>query len=535
MLQAGFARGLSCFILAWAIAFALPASPARAEGIDRIAATADRLEFKVFARHGQTLSLVEQHPYDSAQKLDAAPRVWTGEVGDAISLPRFDHGRDRLYSKFTLVDPKAGTPVGPTLFVTDLSPIGVTPGEPIKTASIKGVSAVEDIDDAAALGAHHAAENIKLDEMLEPSGTSETHWDVDGISIPINTRMLSRVDDRVRRFTAAGIRVYFIVLNGVPKPGQPLHPLVHPRTDLAGVPNGLAAFNTVDEAGVRTFRGLLEFLAQRYNGTDPKQGRVTDFIIGNEVQSHWEWYNLGEADEKVVEEDYARTLRIADMAVRSRNPAGRVYVSMDHHWTLAYSTPTRSISGRRLLDDLASRTRREGDFPWQVAFHPYPENLFDPRSWNDKTAVYRFDSPRITFHNLEVLTAYLQQPAMLYAGKPRNVILSEQGFNLTDKPDGQQNQAAGFAYAWYRVSRMPGVTAFMLYRHVDAAHEGGLHLGIRAMGGPDNQMGEPRLIYNLLRDADTDRWEKTFDFAKPIIGIKNWDEIAPRVISNDSR
>ena len=119
-----------------------------------------------------------------------------------------------------------------------------------------------------------------------------------------------------------------------------------------------------------------------------------------------------------------------------------------------------------------------GDFDWHVAYHPYPADLFDPRTWLDKTALPNADTPKITFKNLEQLTAYLRRPEMLCHGKPRRVILSEQGFNTPDGPDGQTLQAAGYCYGWIKASRLEGIDAFILNRHVDNAEEGGLNLGL---------------------------------------------------------
>ena len=66
---------------------------------------------------------------------------------------------------------------------------------------------------------------------------------------------------------------------------------------------------------------------------------------------------------------------------------------------------------------------------------------------------------------------------MLCHGKPRRVILSEQGFHTPDGPDGQTLQAAGYCYGWIKASRLDGIDAFILNRHVDNAQEGGLRLG----------------------------------------------------------
>ena len=52
----------------------------------------------------------------------------------------------------------------------------------------------------------------------------------------------------------------------------------------------------------------------------------------------------------------------------------------------------------------------EGDFDWAIAYHPYPQNLFDPRVWADTEATFTFDTPKITYKNLEVLDAWVRQP-----------------------------------------------------------------------------------------------------------------------------
>jgi hypothetical protein len=115
---------------------------------------------------------------------------------------------------------------------------------------------------------------------------------------------------------------------------------------------------------------------------------------------------------------------------------------------------------------------------------------------------------------------------MLCHGQPRRVILSEQGFDTPDKPDGQAVQAAGFCYAWVKVARTEGIDAFILHRHVDNAAEGGLNLGLwthqqGTIATPDSK----KRIYDVFQAAGTPEWESTFRFALPIIGIQSWDEV----------
>ena len=158
-----------------------------------------------------------------------------------------------------------------------------------------------------------------------------------------------------------------------------------------------------------------------------------------------------------------------------------------------------------------------------MAYHPYPENLFEPRFWNDTTALETDDTPRITFKNLDVLTRYLQRDELLFNGQPRRVILSEQGFHTPDGPDGETIQAAAYCAAYKRVEQLDGVDAFILHRHVDNAHEGGLRLGLRSLEAGNGKAHRKKLIYECFRAADTPQWEQAFEFALPITGRTSWE------------
>jgi hypothetical protein len=125
-----------------------------------------------------------------------------------------------------------------------------------------------------------------------------------------------------------------------------------------------------------------------------------------------------------------------------------------------------------------------------------------------------------------MLISFLGREDLLYRGTPRRIILSEQGFHSTTKPDGEQLQAAAYAYAYYRIDHMPGIDAFILHRQVDHPAEGGLNLGLWKRD-PNGKPTEKKQIYEVFRHADMPDWEQTFEFALPIIGIKSWSEVLP--------
>jgi hypothetical protein len=143
---------------------------------------------------------------------------------------------------------------------------------------------------------------------------------------------------------------------------------------------------------------------------------------------------------------YAQAFRILHGAVRTASANARLYISFDHHWGVGMHgiSPEEAVPGKDYLDAFAKLT---SDLDWHVAWHPYPEDLSNPRAWADKTVTGDENTNKVTFKNLEVLCRYLRKPELLFKGEPRRVILSEQGFHLLLEPDGETLQAAAYAYA----------------------------------------------------------------------------------------
>jgi hypothetical protein len=495
-----------------------------------------------FAGGAERARLVELRPYQSypSDRSDRSedaqadrPTLWHGTPSQRpIDLPRFDGQRDRLYSKFQLVDADTRQPRGAPHYVDDLAGLPAWDFDMPWPKSKKGVTCPVDIEDLKALGVKYVDTNLVLNGLLDwrSEDPAET-WEVDGQKIGINLGYVRQFDDQIKRMNDAGINVTLIILNGVPTAPDPDNPLIHPRTDLANAPNHLGAINVTDERGLRCFRAAMEYLAHRYSDPNGEHGWISGYIIGNELQAHWHWHNTGSVDAAELVRDYANQLRVAWLAVRRYHSKVRVYVSMDHHWTARFGgDPLKSVPGDELLERLNTVVQSEGDFPWHVAFHPYPENLGRPQFWEDQTAVLGFDTQRITFRNLEVLPAFLRQERLLYHGRPRRIILSEQGLHCPDGPDGEKVQAAAYACAYYKVSHLPDIDAFILHRHVDHRGEGGLRLGLWSckQDGPNPCAPDrKRLIWDVFRLADTDQWTQAFEFAKPIIGIKDWTEALP--------
>lgn len=395
-----------------------------------------------------------------------------------------------------------------------------------EAASKKGLQ-VEIVADALALGVKHAALNFNLGQLIDPTGdTNNPSWESAGRSFHFQRAYLAAMDRQIKALSERGVIVNLIVLAYQSNDPAVNRILIHPQC-ATNAPNRLGHFNTVTEEGRRWLTAALEFCAERWARPDQKFGRVSGYIIGNEVNSHWWWANMGRVGMEEFADDYLRVVRLARTAIRRQASWPRVYVSLEHHWNIRYPAgdERQSFPARAFMDYFARQARGGGDFDWHVAFHPYPEDLFEPRFWHDKSATTNvLTTPRITFKNLELLPVYLQRPEFLFNGQPRRIILSEQGFHAPKGADGEVIQAAAYCYAYKKIERLDGVDAFILHRHVDHKDEGGLLLGLRGLQPRGDEARPKKKIYACFRAADTPEWEQEFSFALPVIGITNWNQ-----------
>lgn len=384
----------------------------------------------------------------------------------------------------------------------------------------KGVTCPVDLDDVAALGAAQAAINIQPTHAFLPANApdpaTEFLLEADGVRLRFDPRWAARLEAEVTGLASRGVKVIAIVTCAIPPGADNTHPLVHERCDVARAPNHLTAFRVNDRSGAAHFIGFLRFCATRFEG-------IAGYVIGNEIDAHWQWHNLGEATAGDVIAQHARELVLACRALHGVRPDLRVFTSLTHSWALPHAlSPRRALAARTLLRALLAHDELRA-LHWDVAYHPYPENLFEPRFWNDRTAFLAQDTPKVTLKNLEVLLDELARD-----GRGRHVILSEQGFHRPDGDDGDDVQAAAYALAWRRVEAMDGVDAFLLHRHVDHRNEGGLRLGLWSCDPASADPCQPlakRRMHEVFRAAGTPAFGDVARFALPIVGLRSWDEV----------
>lgn len=499
--------------------------PLEGIGVTEVAASAREI---LLTTRQEGLVHVVELPFHQGYAAAAsnAPIILTFPASRTLQIPRFDQDRDRLYSGFVAIRTNSlgqRETLGPIRYVEKPANISQYPLPYPAAASKKGLQ-VQMVEDALALGIKHAALNLNLGALIDPARQANNYtWKMDGEVFHFNRSYLDSL--RIKQLSDAGVNVSLILLayaNGNPARDV----LLHPWYD-ASAPNKLGAFNVRTAEGVKWLKATMEFLAERYSRPDAAYGQVWGYIVGNEVNSHWHWYNMGHARPDLVAQEYEKAVRLIHTAVRKFSPSARVYLSLEHHWNIASGRNLfRTCTGRGLMDDFNRFAQMGGNYDWHLAFHSYPENLNNPRTWEDKSATATPATPRITFRNLHLLPAYLSQPDLLYYGQPRRIILSEQGFNSLGTLESELDQAAAYCYAYRKVEAIAGIDSFIYHRHVDHAREGGLNLGLwrrqpDSIANPATQ----KPIYRAFQAADTSDWPAVFDFALPIIGIKRWDEI----------
>ncbi|MDG0810951.1 DUF5722 domain-containing protein [Cohnella rhizosphaerae] len=489
------------------------------------------------AHPGATVGIYALPLYEDEKEADFASMTPLAESAAgptfSLSFPAVEGAKNRAYDKFVAVLADGGEFAladGPK-YVTNPEALAANREPYPVTDSIKGLQ-VQLPADAERLGVRHGAINIAYNEMLTLTdhGASSIPFTYEGQTYYFRKSAVDGLDSQIKSMTDNQMAVTAILIlyrTGMTDPDSPNKDIVHPDATAEGT---VFAPNLTNETGVRYYAAITRFLAERYSRADRAYGRLAGYIVGNEVGQNKVWNNMGPKLLGEYVKQYERQLRLTYNIVRSVNASGRVYISLDHFWNDYQSPDSQWIySNRALVDALAKLAREGGDYAWNVAFHPYPEDLFDPKTWEDTTATDSFDTQRITFKNLQVLTQYLQLASMTYEGAQRHVILSEQGFHSGgNTPEEQRIQAAAYAYAYYKVKSLTGIDAFILHRHVDHAGEGGLNLGLWTnMKGQIAEADQPKAIYDVFKRIDTVQSLEATAFAKAIVGVADWAEAIP--------
>ena len=486
------------------------------------------------------LKLIEAQPWQELWKGDisVAQAETTGVSpfrADATgrftaTLPRFDGARDRLTSRWAVAsltpdhEPRL---LSHFVYATDLREACPHPDLDEKTTEgIKGMAGVwpnDILDELVELGVKHVTDNVWISDLfsLEPRAGWSTYRR-NGRTWWVNPARV-QAHDRLTGFaTRHGMIVSAIILVGFGDSGF-AKLLQHPEAERAGQ---YAMPDLTTPEGVEAYEAAIAFLAERYAQPGDPHGRITNWILHNEVDYGWEWTNMGAQPLAVYLDSYVRSMRIVHTLARQFNPHARVFISLTHNWNVPDDPAWKFYGPRRMLELLAKFSRVEGDFEWGVAYHPYPQSLFKADAWDDTLPTNDFDTSLITPKNIAVLDRWMHRPEMLFQGRVRGVILSEQGYHTPDYSEASQRlQAAAFVYTWHKLRGLKSIEAFHNHRWVDHPQEGGLKLGVRTLPTEGKPYGDRKFAWSVYQALDTPEEAAKTEFAKEIIGVNSWEQL----------
>ncbi len=283
--------------------------------------------------------------------------------------------------------------------------------------------------------------------------------------------------------------------------------------------------NMTTPASFNGYAAALDFLASRYCRSDNLYGRIHHWIMHNEVDAGVEWTNMGEKPMVVFMDAYLKSMRLCYHIARKYDPHSEVFASFTHSW--AQPASPKLYATKEMLKTLQDYSDTEGDFRWGLACHPYPQDLTEPKTWNDSKATFSMNSPLVTFKNLEVLDAWIKKPENRFGGtEKRTLWLSENGTNSRTYSDADlKDQAAGFAYAWKKLKTLDGIDGIQWHNWIDNRSEFGLRIGLRRFPDDETDPGGRKPVWYLYQAAGTAQEDAAFEPYKAIIGIQNWDEV----------
>jgi hypothetical protein len=448
----------------------------------------------------------------------------------SLTVDRRAGNTDRLITRWALVNAD-GALASHLRYADEITPLGPEPSRPTPR-NRKGLGALwpgrplSDLDD---LAVSFVTVNVNTNGLFRAApAPGRTPFEAFGRTWYTDDAGVAHLDQALLEAAKRQITVSAILLVSQARAAgaDPFaRTIAHPDADPSGIyvmPN----LTTAD--GVAAYAAALDFLARRYSRPDGRFGRIHHYILHNEVDAGWVWTNAGEKSLLTYLDLYHRSMRTAHLIARQYDPHARAFISLTHHW--ARAGDKHFYPSRDLLQRLAELSRAEGDFDWAIAHHPYPQDLGNPRTWEDKDATFTFDTPLITYRNIEVLDAWVRQPSMMYLGKHlRTLHLTEQGLNSRDYSDvSLRDQAAGMAYAWNKIKPLSTIEAFDYHNWVDNRGEGGLRIGLRRFPDDKDDPSGRKPVWDVYRALDTEHEAEATERYKSVVGVKGWDEVRYR-------
>ena len=290
--------------------------------------------------------------------------------------------------------------------------------------------------------------------------------------------------------------------------------------------------NVREEYARETLEALFFYLGETFGQEDCY---VSNWILGNEINSSKAWNYSGSLDFDTYMECYATAFRMLYTAVKSEKTGNTVSISLDNGWTAAPDT----YAGKVTLDTFAKKIHAQNPtIDWSIAYHPYSYPLTRGDFWNDySNTTDNISTPYISMRNINVLTNYAGTLESTYGKKSGSIriLLTEQGYSYAA---GKEVQAQAIARGYYIAEFNDRIDAFIIRAIVDDEDEakGKLYFGLM------NSQQDKRISYYVYEHMDSDlsrlaqqsaegyvtRENYTnFNSAKSILCNTNWNAIVP--------
>lgn len=418
-----------------------------------------------------------------------------------------DDGRDHLYNKYYILN---GNKVvkGP-IFATSIAAMYGKVGFTQK--SIKGIYTEDNLSNASYasdLKANSITYNLGLQNLIYSNEDGNIPSDAipfesNGQTFYFNKATVDDFDAKIKDASARGMNVIGVLIPWAQGDQYPSY--LRYKSPASKTTWGT---NTSNGKGRDYYIAMVEFLANRYSQSKD-QGYISTYVVGNEIDFTHYFYSTSNFNKYM--EEYARSLRLSNLAIKKYASNANVAVPFTHYWAKSAGqvykeSPSPSFAPKKMLDWLAKYTNARGAYDWAIAPHPYGvintksnQAYYDTRTGavngNYKT------SKELTFTNFEILDEYLSTKALKYKGKQRSVYLTESGASSGNmKSAARFNEQAGtLAMAYYKVANLKFVKSYNYYRLQDNAEEvkNSLTCGLLK---PD---GSKKPAYNVYKYIDT--------------------------------
>lgn len=485
--------------------------------VRKVVVTADKVIITGVCGGEGTYLLADITPWQDVTELETFPyTVGIGEKKFSITLDRKVMGReginyDRVFSKWAIikVDGPAQLLDSHARYADEVTPKATPAPLPLKNKKGFGAGGSKlYFKEVKEIGVGSITMNVHLVNLINGK---EGDYEYGGKSYAIGKEM-AKMDTILTRAGETGTLVSAIILcanNSI-------------YTDPENEGGFYSMPNITDAESFNAYAAALEFMASRY--CSKTHGRISHWIMHNEVDMGHEWTNMGKQPEGRFFDRYMKSMRICYNIVRQYDQNASILESFTHNWE---NGDEGGFSPKKFLERTLTYSADEGDFRWGIAYHPYPQDLSKPKFWVDDTrSTFSKTSDYITFKNLEVINDWILDKKHFYNGKKRALFLSEQGTNSPSySKEDLALQAAGAAWAWKKASALKGIDAIQWHGWCDNRHEFGLRIGLHAYADGEYKDLQTKPVFDVWAAAGTDKEKEVFDPYLEVLGIRSWKAI----------